>query len=163
MESFALVSPIFALAATAAVILVFFHRRDEDGRSLAGAVAVSGCLAAAFLVLAVWPEGACSGYSGFLRVDDLGSLASLVATLAAAVTAAISGPYLRKAGREPAEIYVLLLLGTAGMVAMVQTSHLVTFFVGLETMSLALYVLSASLRERRRSIEAGMKYFLAGA
>lgn len=158
----AITAPLFALAGAAGLILLFFFRPDADGRSPAAKVAGVGFGGAAFLLLLVW-GGWGTDFDGFLYGDTLGSVAALVAVLAGLLTVFTSAPFLRKAGREPAEFHALLLLAVAGMVAMVITGHLVTIFIGLETMSLALYVLSASLRERRTSIEAGAKYFLAGA
>jgi NADH-quinone oxidoreductase subunit N len=57
----------------------------------------------------------------------------------------------------------MLLLAAAGMVMMAMAGDLVTTFIGLETMSLAVYVLTASRRGSRRASEGAMKYFLMGA
>lgn len=163
MNELLLTMPIVALSAAACLILLLFVRRDAEGRSMAPMVSLVGCLASAFCVLAIWRTAPESAFGGFLLIDQLGSLASLFAALAGAVTVVGLGPYLIKTGRNLGEAYALLLLCIAGMIAMVTTDHLVTFFVGLETMSLALYVLSALLRERRASLESGIKYFLVGA
>ncbi len=157
--------PLFALAGAACIALLWFFRRTPEGRSPAANVTALGALLAAVLALIAWPEERAQvrGFDGFLLGDDLGCLVTVLASLAAAVTAWMLPPYLLKAGRDRAEIYALLLLAVAGMSVMAMTDHLATFFVGLETMSVALYALSASLRERTASVEAGLKYFLTGA
>src|SRR5947208_855675 len=58
---------------------------------------------------------------------------------------------------------VLLLIATAGMMILAQATDLVTVFIGLETMSLAVYVLTGSWRRSAKSSEAALKYFLVGA
>lgn len=62
-----------------------------------------------------------------------------------------------------AEHDVLILVATAGMVLMAGSGDLLTFFVGLETLSVPLYTLSGFRRARRESVEAGLKYFVLGA
>jgi NADH-quinone oxidoreductase subunit N len=62
------------------------------------------------------------------------------------------------------ELYVLLLVATLGSMVLVASSHFVSFFLGLEILSVALYALSAYLHTRRRPLEAGIKYLiLAGS
>ena len=62
-----------------------------------------------------------------------------------------------------AEHDVLILVATAGMVLMAGSGDLLTFFVGLETLSVPLYTLSGFRRAQRESVEAGLKYFILGA
>jgi len=60
------------------------------------------------------------------------------------------------------EIYALMLFGSAGMILMVSTNHLLFMFIALEIMSLAIYVMVAMRRGSRFSSEAGLKYFILG-
>jgi NADH-quinone oxidoreductase subunit N len=71
--------------------------------------------------------------------------------------------YIRREGIEPGEYYALILFATLGMMLMAAGSHLVTIFLGLETMSISIYVLVGMMREDRRSVESALKYFLLGA
>jgi len=72
--------------------------------------------------------------------------------------------YLERHAETREELYVLLLVATLGSMVLVASSHFVSFFLGLEILSVALYALSAYLHTRRRSIEAGVKYLiLAGS
>lgn len=72
--------------------------------------------------------------------------------------------YLERHAETREELYVLLLVATLGSMVLVASSHFVSFFLGLEILSVALYALSAYLHTRRRPIEAGVKYLiLAGS
>jgi NADH-quinone oxidoreductase subunit N len=71
--------------------------------------------------------------------------------------------YIREAGIREGEFYVLVLLSTSGMIVMASANDLIVFFLGLETMSIAVYVLTGLWRARAESAEAAMKYFLVGA
>jgi NADH-quinone oxidoreductase subunit N len=85
----------------------------------------------------------------------------LAATFAIAI---LCHGYLERHAKTGEELYVLLLVATLGSMVLVASSHFVSFFLGLEILSVALYALSAYLHTRRRSIEAGVKYLiLAGS
>jgi NADH-quinone oxidoreductase subunit N len=71
--------------------------------------------------------------------------------------------YAHREGIEPGEYYALILFATLGMMLMAAGSHLITIFLGLETMSVSVYILAGIMREDRRSVEAALKYFLLGA
>jgi NADH-quinone oxidoreductase subunit N len=72
--------------------------------------------------------------------------------------------YLERRSETREELYVLLLVATLGSMVLVASSHFVSFFLGLEILSVALYALSAYLHTRRRPLEAGIKYLiLAGS
>jgi len=85
----------------------------------------------------------------------------LAATFAIAI---LCHGYLERHAKTGEELYVLLLVATLGSMVLVASSHFVSFFLGLEILSVALYALSAYLHTRRRPIEAGVKYLiLAGS
>ncbi len=75
----------------------------------------------------------------------------------------LSWSYIQRTRINQAEYYVLLLCATLGMVIMAASNDLITVFLGLELMSLALYVLVGFRRARLESNEAALKYFLLGA
>ena len=150
------------LALGASGILLFGHR--QGGRTGSAAALAATTL---FLVAAVWTVHAHDGhgrwFDGMFVLDAVGSLAALATAIAGLVTVFTLTPWLRRAGKDHAEVYALLLFAVAGMQVMLQTSHLATLFLGLETMSIALYALCACMRERREALEAGFKYFITGA
>jgi NADH-quinone oxidoreductase subunit N len=81
----------------------------------------------------------------------------------AMATVAISHSYFEKLDEFPEEFYLLILIGTLGSMVIVCCRHVVSFFLGLEILSVSLYALSAYTRTRHESIESGLKYLvLAG-
>jgi NADH-quinone oxidoreductase subunit N len=71
--------------------------------------------------------------------------------------------YLEEHGISFGEFYALVHFATFGMMVMVSAESMLTLFIGLETMSLAIYVLAAFKRRSQASVEAGVKYFIMGA
>jgi NADH-quinone oxidoreductase subunit N len=72
----------------------------------------------------------------------------------------ISYVYLTQTGGQREEYFVLLFVATLGACVLVTASHFVTFFIGLETLSISLYVLIAYFRHRDYSVEAGVKFLV---
>jgi NADH-quinone oxidoreductase subunit N len=83
--------------------------------------------------------------------------------VAALLTLLFAPPYLREQGFEFGEFYAMILFGTAGMMMVVHATHMVSLLIGIETMSLAAYVLTGCWRRSLRSSEGAIKYFLMGA
>ncbi|NOT34736.1 MAG: NADH-quinone oxidoreductase subunit N [Candidatus Eisenbacteria bacterium] len=80
-----------------------------------------------------------------------------------AISVLLSWDYVKRTRIPQPEYYALMLSSTLGMIIMAASNDLITFFVGLELMSLALYVLVGFRRSRLESSEAALKYFLLGA
>src|SRR4029450_10248484 len=76
---------------------------------------------------------------------------------------AMSASYLAAEKQEKFEYAVLILLSTLGMMLLASAADLIALYLGLELMSLSLYVLAAINRDSIRSTEAGLKYFVLGA
>src|SRR5262249_20015300 len=98
-----------------------------------------------------------------LVADRTAYVLSAVFAVTAAFTALISPANQREHDWQSGEYYGVLLLSTAGCVMLAQASNLITVFLGVETMSIGVYVMTAMRRRSRRSNEAAMKYFLIGA
>jgi NADH-quinone oxidoreductase subunit N len=97
---------------------------------------------------------AVDGFSVFVQTVILG--ATLLALL-------VSSGYLKREGLESPEYFALMLCSATGMMLMASANDLITVFLSLEILSIALYVLAAFDRRRLVSQEAGLKYFLLGA
>jgi NADH-quinone oxidoreductase subunit N len=87
----------------------------------------------------------------------------LVFCLAGILTLLMSVSYLNAADIHVGEYYSLTLFAIVGMIVMAAAADLITIFIGLETMSIAVYVLAGIWRQRLQSNEAALKYFLLGA
>ncbi len=96
-------------------------------------------------------------------VDAYANFFNLIFLITAALSVLVSLAYLSRLGLQKGEYYALLLFATAGMMAMAMATDLMLIFLGLETMSIALYVMAALNRNMKSSGEAGLKYFLMGS
>jgi NADH-quinone oxidoreductase subunit N len=83
--------------------------------------------------------------------------------IAAALTILMSDSYLKREGYPIGEYYPLILFTTAGAMWMASGTDLMTIFLGLEVLSVSLYILAGFFRDQTRSNEAGLKYFFLGA
>jgi len=102
-------------------------------------------------------------FGGRLETSLLTQLFGLFVGATAAIAILIAKPYLSRTGEERGEFYALLLWGNLGVSLMFRGVDLLVIFIGLETLSLAFYVLAAFFRGVPASAEAGLKYFLTGA
>lgn len=89
-----------------------------------------------------------------------GSLLVMIGTL---FTVLLTRDYLEKIGHHIAEVYSMILFASFGMLLLVQSNNLITLFLGIETMSISLYVLAGLVKGEKKAIEAALKYFLLGA
>ncbi len=120
-----------------------------------------------FVVLALASLGRGSdgteAFGGALAIDSFANFFHLTFLVVALMSLAVGSVVFAREEKPVAEFYPLILFSTVGMMVMASALDLVTLFVGLETMSIALYVLSASQRHSLFSSEAGFKYLLLGA
>ncbi len=160
--------PELVLTAWALVLLLFVawrHRTVRDLR-IAGWLTLLALLSAAIATWWLWWNRAAvqgGGLVTMIAADDFRWVADWVFLGAAALTVLISFPYLEREQLLIPEYYVLLIFGTLGMMVMAAGADLMVIFLGLELMSVAVYVLAGLDRRRARSAEAALKYFLLGA
>lgn len=103
------------------------------------------------------------GFEGMFTSDGFSVFFKMIFLIIAFLTILISMEYSQREGFEGGEYYALVLFATVGMMLMAAGTHLITLFLGLETMSVSIYILAGMMREDRRSVEAALKYFLLGA
>ncbi|MGB7589011.1 MAG: NADH-quinone oxidoreductase subunit N [Solirubrobacterales bacterium] len=154
------ISPVIAL--TAGVCLVLLAGVIRPLRRSAPALTLLTLAATAGLLIWQWDESK-ELVAGALRLDNLAISISLIAIFTAGVAVLLS---IREPAAEDAglgEYHALLLGSVLGMVLLAQAENLVTFFVGLETLSIPLYVLCASNLRREQSLESGLKYLIVGS
>jgi NADH-quinone oxidoreductase subunit N len=95
--------------------------------------------------------------------DDLGAITQLVIVIGTLLTVLFSEPYLRAKKIPFAEFYPLVLWSATGAMIMCMSRNLLVIFLGLEILSVALYVMAGMARGEERSGESALKYFLLGA
>ena len=163
--SWAALSPLIALFVTAGFCVLFALLQD-DSRPTA-LVSLVGIVAAATFNLNLLMESRLgTEYSAFgmKYIADIPALGfNFIVLLGTALAVLVSYDYLRRTDLEHPEYYPLMLLSATGGMVMVGAGDLITLVLGLEILSLAVYVLSAWRASSRESEEAGMKYFLLGA
>lgn len=101
-------------------------------------------------------------FSGLVAVDSYTWFFNLLILIAAGLTVLISEKYLADDDLRMPEYFVLLLFASAGMMFMVSGNHLLTIFVGLETLSISVYILTGILPGNPKSSEGALKYLVLG-
>jgi NADH-quinone oxidoreductase subunit N len=160
-----LLSPVLALAGGCIVVLmVGLFRAQFVRRSLVPALTAATLLIAIGLTIWVWDPGDTEPIiEGALAMDTLTLGLSMLFYAAGLVTILLSirADAPRVAGQG--EYYALLLGSITGMVVLVGAENLITLFIGIEVLSIPLYVLCATELYRRESLESGLKYLVIGS
>jgi NADH-quinone oxidoreductase subunit N len=115
------------------------------------------------LIVLMLPEGKLITFDGSFVVDGFARFLKILAILGSAAAIVMSIDYDEREGQQRFEYSVLILLSTLGMLMLISAADLIALYLGLELMSLPLYVVAASHRTSLRSTEAGLKYFVLGA
>ena len=106
-------------------------------------------------------------YGGMLKVRGIASLFHVVLCVTGVFALSFAVPYLRKLKQYKdditGEITVLTIFAVIGMILLANANDLIITFIGLETMSVCLYIMAGSIKTRKESNESGIKYFLLGA
>ncbi|MCS7190382.1 MAG: hypothetical protein NZ843_02130, partial [Fimbriimonadales bacterium] len=155
-------APIGVVVLTALLTLIAELFLPRTQRTPLVAIGLLGLAVAAYFQLALWQSNLIT-FGEMVVSDTLGAILSLAVLGATALTLLFSEDYLQARGLRYGEFYPLLLFASAGAMAMLTTTNLMVVFIGLETLSLALYVLAGLSRTEARSEESALKYFLLGA
>jgi NADH-quinone oxidoreductase subunit N len=152
-----------AIAVLAASSLL---RRRMDP-TMATAMTVMTALAALSLSLVQWfdvaDHGAHVSIDSAVVEDGFSALVAVLVTCAALLSALVFDGWMRREKTTGPELHVLMLLSSAGAMIMGEANDLIVVFLGLEILSIALYVLAAMNARRAESGEAALKYFVLGA
>jgi NADH-quinone oxidoreductase subunit N len=161
--AFGMIIPELIVTASAVIALLIgaFGRRAIVG-TLAGGVALVGSGLALLFTISLWDANA-SIYNNLYTIDNFGTFFKGLALIVSVLVTLLSLRYVERENIVRGEYYALLLFGVLGMMIMVSSTHFVTIFIGLEVMSIAIYVLCGLLSGNPRSAEASLKYFLLGA
>jgi NADH-quinone oxidoreductase subunit N len=160
--NFVVIAPEIVVLVTALLVMVvdLFLAKEQKGR-LAW-LSLVGVLAAAGLSFYIW-DGSAPELQNMLVADGYALFLNLVILTAAALAILFSVEYAGRIGLAQGEYYTLLLLSTTGMMLMAAAINLMTIFLALEILSIALYVLVGLNRAEQRSAEGALKYLLLGA
>jgi NADH-quinone oxidoreductase subunit N len=156
--------PAAIVAVTGVMVLLaqaFTPKGQSSSPSSLSLAGLAGALAAVWLLGSGSAEGAV--LAGALAADGLSLFLQAVVLGVAIVTVLLSPGYLRANRLPEGEYYALLLFSVVGMMGLVASLELVSMFVALEIMSIALYGMAGLDRSRRESQESALKYFVTGA
>jgi NADH-quinone oxidoreductase subunit N len=154
--------PEIIVVATAIFVLLLDLAISEEKKHLLCGMGLLGIGVALFSVYALG-QGRIEGFSGMIVHDGMGAFFDVVILSACALTFLMATGYSEWEGTHKGEFYSLILLSTSGMMFMAKGTDLMTVFLGLETLSIPIYVLVGFHRNRMSSLEGALKYFLLGA
>jgi NADH-quinone oxidoreductase subunit N len=154
--------PELILAVGAMALLMLGVGRGEGGTVTVGVLSIV-LLIAAGAALLLGPAGKVAVFHGSFVLDGYARFLKILALTGSAVAILMSTEFLGSTGRQKFEYPILILLSTTGMMALISAADLIALYLGMELMSLSLYVIAAIDRDNVRSTEAGLKYFVLGA
>jgi len=145
-----------------AVVVDLVLPRSRRGGAVA-IVAVVGFSYSLASALYRWRYGqGGSAYHGFASGDNFALFFEVLFASLGILTVALAHSYLNRRGLLESEFHLLVMAAVIGMMVLASATSLVTVFLGLETLSIALYILSGYARTENRSQEAAAKYLLVG-
>src|ERR1700744_3254259 len=156
------VLPELVLALGAMLLLMIGAFRGQQTTGLVTGLAICLLIVVGVLELTL-PAGKLTTFGGSFIVDSFARFLKILALIGSAGALILSREFLSDPPRRIFEYSILVLLSTLGMMVLISAGDLIMLYLGLELMSLALYVVAASDRENLKSTEAGLKYFVLGA
>jgi NADH-quinone oxidoreductase subunit N len=159
--SFEAIVPMLCAGLGALVIMLAESWRGRDERMPFGALGLIALSASALAIVFLWGRGATS--FGVVVADDFGLFVSFIVVGAGAFSIIIASQVVERDGLPMAEFHALLLFAVVGMIMMATANDLLVVFIGLEVLSLSVYVLTGIRRDDPSSVEGAFKYFLLGA
>ncbi len=161
--NFAGLSPVLALLGGAVVVLLVGLLGSRRARTQA-VPALSLVVLAAALGLSIWQYGESEPLvAGALRLDELSMTLNLILIAGGIATVLLAWRSLAAREAGHGEFHALLLTSIGGMSLLAAAQNIVMLFVGIELLSIPLYVLCASEMRREHSLESGLKYLIIGS
>ncbi len=160
--SLPMVLPELIVAAGVLALVLLGALRGERSVGLVTEIAAALLAAALVAVLANHRDKGVTFYGAFVD-DAFGRFMKALALIGSLTTLLLSVDFMRREKIGGFEFPILILLATLGMMMLISASDFIALYLGLELMSLSLYVVAAYRRDNLRAAEAGLKYFVLGA
>ena len=154
-------APVLVLSVFAMGVLVLDLWAGKN-KTLLMFISLVGLLMTAISAFAKHPLPAFAFTDSYI-VDHLSIFFICIFTISSALTILLSFEYNERKGIKAGEYYALILLCTVGMIILASSTDLIMIFLGIEIVSICLYVLAGFRRDDPVSNEAALKYFLLGA
>ena len=158
-----LAAPEIGMAVLICLVLILDLFVAIENKARVGVAALVGVVILALVALGQWGEGARTTFNGFYVADNLSVFVKTCVLACAAISILLLLQYAKVEKINYGELYAMLLFSVFGMLVMASGNDLLTIYLGVETMSISIYVLVAFMRHDPLSREAGLKYFLMGA
>jgi len=156
--------PELVMVITALVVLLLDLILSKDRKVSLGYLSLLGLAVSLVFSIGMWKGGVSTyAFDRMIVVDKFALFFNVLFIVATFITVLISINYIREEGINYGEYYTLVLLAAVGMMLMAKANDLIILFLGLETLSIAIYVLVGFLRTNLKSNESSLKYFLLGA
>ncbi len=156
------IGPWLTLTLAAILILLVDAFSPRSKKCIFPAIALAALAVAAWQTHCLWGKAGVD-FSRMVYIDNFAFYFYNIIILGTALTILISPHYLEEFGKNLGEYYALVLFAATGMLLMAASAHFIMIFLGLEIMSIAIYVLAGLFREDARSNEAALKYLVLGA
>ncbi len=161
--SLSLAAPEIGLAILICAVLIADMFTSLENKAAMGVLSLLGVAVLAVVSLSQWDGGARTTFSDFYVVDNFSVFIKVVVFVCAGLSILLSLQYVKVERINYGEYYAMMLFSLFGMLALASGNDLLTIYLGIETMSISIYVLVAFIRHDPLSREAGLKYFLMGA
>jgi len=152
---------ILAAGALMLILIGAIRGRESDGPITELAIGLIG-IALAVTVLSTKSSPAVI-FDGAFIDDPFGRFMKILALTGSLISLFMGQDYLAREKIDKFEFPILIVLSTLGMLMLISATGLIALYLGLELMSLALYVIAAFHRDNVKASEAGLKYFVLGA
>jgi NADH-quinone oxidoreductase subunit N len=156
------IGPELILTLTAMALILLSALLKKEDRGVIPYLGLAGVALSLILCFTQW-GGSQYAFNRMVIQDNYSLFFKVIFLITAGLTLLMSIRFLKVEGFEHGEYYILLLFATVGMMLMASAADLIIVFLGLETFSLALYVLAGFFRTNPKSNESALKYFLLGA
>jgi NADH-quinone oxidoreductase subunit N len=163
-------APVFVLVGGALLMLAAAALgRRKPLKGIYALFTVLVALVAMGTAVPLWREvtdparGPFTAIAGAISIDGFSIFLTFVILAGVVLAALLADGFLRRESMDGVELYVLMLLSASGGVVMAMANDLIVLFLGLEILSIAVYVLAAMHLRKAESQEAGVKYFVLGA
>lgn len=159
-------SPLLVLLGGGLLLMVLGALLPRWPRGLYAAFTATTAGTALVMSFVLWDDitdkGASTLVGGAIAFDGFAMFATIAICVSLILATLVTDDYLRREEMDGPEVYALYLMTAIGGIVMASAHDLVVLFLGLEVLSLAMYVLAASHRRRLSSQESGLKYFVLG-
>ncbi|MGE3466877.1 MAG: NADH-quinone oxidoreductase subunit N [Pyrinomonadaceae bacterium] len=152
------------IVALAGVVVMLYDSFFPKQRTVSGVIAIAGLVLSGIVLGTMWGDGQpATAWNGMIAHDNLRLSFSFVFLFVSAMTVLVSTIWVERENVPAGEYHALLLFATFGMMMMSAGNDLVIIFLGLETLSIATYVMAGLRKTDLKSNESAMKYFILGS